>query len=506
LQKANSSAGFTLLEVLLALAILGVVLAAGFSIYSLGHNTYNRAEVQSDLQHDTLKVSQFITQALHNATEVQILSSASDVPAVVNDDYKYIYLYQMPGTTVDSVVFKDKNGLTSLVNQNCAGNGFELEFESRNSGKVCYFKINGTNVPQSYAIDSSIKLPNTTVSSALLNGSVLKLKISAWSNMKIQGIGLDDTVILTEGVSVASDDSTWAIFLSNAAFKDKIFSNEDIVINLPDGLHCTASRDSTNVSTLIVTVTGTANTPVTGEQSVSVFINPSAVEEEASALASDAITLKLVPGIGGGPVYYEDSNGNRQYVTFDPTINTIQEDPNWTELVITSDAGSQTYPLFDYYAPKGITVESGVQLTSNTNVGSINLATKDGDIVIDEGVKFDSNGSQSSITLQSETGDIVLKPGVQFTTGGTANNEHYEIVIKTGGNIYLEGVDMSAIRYIALTAGQNIYGQNAELTVDKNKSEINLILTSTDGHIYIDNLYITGDIITATPYSSLSGT
>lgn len=173
----------------------------------------------------------------------------------------------------------------------------------------------------------------------------------------------------------------------------------------------------------------------------------------------------------GGVVIIVDEDGNETIQEFSNTINTTDEDPDWVELIITGGVGEQYYDHFDFYAPEGITVESGVE--------------------------FYSDSAQGSINLESDTGDIVIEPGVIFSSDSTANNETEEIYIKTCGSINISGADLQARRYIYLEAGENIYAQNANLTVSSNSrpnSDIVLVInedcTAPAGDIFVYDLFM----------------
>jgi prepilin-type N-terminal cleavage/methylation domain-containing protein len=470
MRNARYNSGFTLIEILLSLAILGIVLAAGYSIYSLGATTNQRAGVQSELQHDTLKVSEFITQALHGATEVKILSSASDVPATVSDDYNYIYLYQASGTTVYSVIFKNKNGTTLLVNQYANANTFTLDFESQNSGKVCYYKIDGISGTQTYTMDSSVKLPNATISSILTQGPALQFKINSSSNITIPGTSVDDTVGLngTGNKSVYSGDNSWEIVMSYVTLKSSISASDITITGMPSGL--SYSVQYVNGSTLKVTVSGTASSAISGVQNLSMVIKPSAVTN-TNALASGPISVRLVPyttiaatvsdatiGLAADKIAIDPSNNSWVISLSNATLSTgfgsgnikVSGLPAGLSYTAAGTSGGNTINI----------VVSGAATTAISTTTSVSLTVL-------------ASAVNGSYIIDSDVISVTLVPPAASDFDNYVLNQ----------NVFVYGNDLTF-------SGNKVDGPNATMVIKGN-------LTATDfnggSYINVSNIYIDGN-------------
>ena len=79
--KLNSileTRGLTLIEILITLALLGIILVPFFSFYFFGTNTYEAAEKKSNIQNDVLLAAEFITPtSIHSSMYFEAVSLSS---------------------------------------------------------------------------------------------------------------------------------------------------------------------------------------------------------------------------------------------------------------------------------------------------------------------------------------------------------------------------------------------------------------------------------------------
>jgi prepilin-type N-terminal cleavage/methylation domain-containing protein len=78
--------GLSLIELVIALALLSTVLAVGYSFYFFGTNAFASGESRSNMQRDLRQVSDMVTRNIRNASNINVVNS------VTNDTYQYIYL------------------------------------------------------------------------------------------------------------------------------------------------------------------------------------------------------------------------------------------------------------------------------------------------------------------------------------------------------------------------------------------------------------------------------
>lgn len=62
--------GFTLIELVIVIAILGIVIYLGFSFFSFGNRSFSRGQDQSSIQHSVRMASRYITDEIRTAKDV----------------------------------------------------------------------------------------------------------------------------------------------------------------------------------------------------------------------------------------------------------------------------------------------------------------------------------------------------------------------------------------------------------------------------------------------------
>ncbi|MDW7740392.1 MAG: prepilin-type N-terminal cleavage/methylation domain-containing protein [Bacillota bacterium] len=97
---SNNQNGFMLVELLIALALLGVVLALGYMFFNFGTQAFNIGERRAIAQQAARITSDFITSELRFAKEIEI---NPDEAEMVNG-YWYFYLSED-----NSIIYRDQN-------------------------------------------------------------------------------------------------------------------------------------------------------------------------------------------------------------------------------------------------------------------------------------------------------------------------------------------------------------------------------------------------------------
>lgn len=72
----KKSNGFTLIEIIIVIAILGIVLTMAFNFFTFNLRTYNKGENRAAVQFDVRMASDFITDELRNVNIVSITDTA----------------------------------------------------------------------------------------------------------------------------------------------------------------------------------------------------------------------------------------------------------------------------------------------------------------------------------------------------------------------------------------------------------------------------------------------
>jgi prepilin-type N-terminal cleavage/methylation domain-containing protein len=132
--KSNKR-GVTLIELIVALAILTVIIAVGFSFYFFGSKTFSRGETIASIQFDVRMSTDFITREVRNATEVELIS----IPGTFDTNYHYIYIegaklkHQFNGTVQEktSAIIQASTPMFSL--EELANGRNQIEFTMKGS-------------------------------------------------------------------------------------------------------------------------------------------------------------------------------------------------------------------------------------------------------------------------------------------------------------------------------------------------------------------------------------
>ena len=156
--------GFTLVELIIFLALLGVVLAIGYRIFFFGQRAFAVGSDQFQLQSEIRKAGDFIIDEVRNATEIDIINT----PFFAQTGYGYIYLH-------DSKIVYEYSGGTRDITDSLLKD--EDVFSIRNSGNRNFLCIDmtGTLNGNSYNLSTEILLKNV-VNKSPQSGKVIKYK------------------------------------------------------------------------------------------------------------------------------------------------------------------------------------------------------------------------------------------------------------------------------------------------------------------------------------------
>ena len=100
--------GMTLVEIIVAIAIVGIISTVIASVFIFGNKSYNRSETRSIRQMDVRLVAQTISKELRYAYAIELLDNKN-----FEDDYEYIY-FDEPGKKV--MIINEANEEVELLN------------------------------------------------------------------------------------------------------------------------------------------------------------------------------------------------------------------------------------------------------------------------------------------------------------------------------------------------------------------------------------------------------
>lgn len=134
----KNQSGFTLIELVIALILLGIVLSLAYTFFSFGISAFTQGEQRSIVQQSSRLTSRFIQNEIRYAMEIIIGPEGG----VVEDNYRYIFLDH--GT--NSIMFRDEHGnYSTLADSQADGVPYTLFFNSNEPENVVIWEIDAGN-------------------------------------------------------------------------------------------------------------------------------------------------------------------------------------------------------------------------------------------------------------------------------------------------------------------------------------------------------------------------
>ena len=121
----RESGGFTLIELMVTLALLGLVIAGGFSIYFFADRSFFSGSVMADVQADMQIAMLRITEEVRLAHSLELMAT-SDVPATVSHDDEH-YLFVKDGSVFLRTKASPPDRL--ILQGDSAETGYHIAFE-----------------------------------------------------------------------------------------------------------------------------------------------------------------------------------------------------------------------------------------------------------------------------------------------------------------------------------------------------------------------------------------
>lgn len=181
-QYSSSNQGFTLVEIIVAIAVASIVSLVALQIFSFGNTTLNKSEDRSFNQMSVRNASIAITDRVRYAKELEFLNPA-DLPSgptdtsIAGDGYDYIYFDENKKTLIilheetPGSSKKEKKYLDSKLNAHIKKSYFYLEedpsaSEPEREVEQLTFKITGKGDrykedDDDYSLKSTVNLLNS---------------------------------------------------------------------------------------------------------------------------------------------------------------------------------------------------------------------------------------------------------------------------------------------------------------------------------------------------------
>ena len=209
--------GFTLIELIIVLAIMGIVINLAFSMNIFGIRTYAKGSDRYDLNTETNLLSEYITRNIRYAYGVEILTALDTIPSssdiASSEDPMDAYIYVSNVLDKAFVNYRDKAGTKTLG-----------EFDSCS----LLFTPVQLNKSLNFIITTSIKNENFSVDSGIVPTNLLIQK----SNQIIDNTGTEDGVALkiSNGNTAVMPEDTLTLNTVNLDGKVEVDFNKTLSV------------------------------------------------------------------------------------------------------------------------------------------------------------------------------------------------------------------------------------------------------------------------------------
>ena len=147
--KHNS--GVTLIELIIVIALIGIVISVIFSMFFFGSGTFTRGESQYGLQNEARFAIDSLSRDLRFVREIEIID---DFSAATPEPYETIVYFD----SVNNQIVKTFAGITMTYNLNTTSSN-PLVFK-KTSSNTLHYKLDGQDDGQDYILQSDILLLN----------------------------------------------------------------------------------------------------------------------------------------------------------------------------------------------------------------------------------------------------------------------------------------------------------------------------------------------------------
>jgi prepilin-type N-terminal cleavage/methylation domain-containing protein len=148
--------GFTLIELIVVMAIVGLIITMAFSFYVFGSNTLTIGENQSNVQHNVRMAAKYITNELRIARTVEILNA---MPAEIDIEPQKNYIF-IDGNTITHIK-REESIEKDIFHEASTEFSIDMTFNINvDNGKILNFKIDAEYDDQDFEVLSEVLIVN----------------------------------------------------------------------------------------------------------------------------------------------------------------------------------------------------------------------------------------------------------------------------------------------------------------------------------------------------------
>lgn len=450
--------GFTLMEVIITIALLGIILSVLYNILFFQIKTFSMSDKKSVAQSDVRYISDFIANEVRYATNIEILQAMPSTPDV---NYKYLYVNN------DEVYYKGYGTFPAKkLNIEDRKPSYNLSF-SADDESIVNFALEADD--EKFKLESSINLINTKITAS--NGAVVKFKTPDFN-------------------SVLS-------FLdkSNRFWYDLVKASLEGSLNTAANYNSTQTVDG-GVLALNIKSTGIAN----GGASMFVALEEEAFLNAKGDISSYSMTVDAkLNGTGGGygilinGTLDTDNEDTGYMFQFDPGASGFLlryindgEHVNSPYLGANRNPSAPSNGTMGVYLPSDITNADFKWATNNSSdwldryKTEVKVQTQANGSLIIRAVIIDENGNRSNEMWFGDFGKLTMPNGTVFTGKSL---QYYNSKQTVNDNIFGLRVWDNTTQGIAKTDFYNIAIGSAEpapKAIGVNNSQNNMLIKFDD--------------------------
>ena len=207
LDKMKNHRGATLLEIIIALAIVGLLVALAFNLLFFGNEIFAKGSDQYQVQTSVRLSTTGITEAVRFASVVSIETSK---PVTFEDPYHYIY-YENESVYY-SYLDADDNRQTRLLGVEVK----DLSF-TKASPNLLNLSIRGLEEDQAYSIDMDVGLPNMSIKNNEILGETSGTALKLLKDSSVTNLSASDEVRLNREINFGMIQGEEFLFIANKA-------------------------------------------------------------------------------------------------------------------------------------------------------------------------------------------------------------------------------------------------------------------------------------------------
>ncbi len=174
-QVIKHQGGFTVIELVLALFILGLVLAGAYSFFIFSWSSFDRGSSRAVVQNNLRMAAEEITKEVRYAESIEIIDSEA-IPGSAENDDVYIFL-----NNNGRIERKDSSGSRIIPHELDSNVLFDLSFDESGNSDLLKFIIEEINSGMEF--DTEVRILNLSVSGNSIkgesNGTAIKIRHSA---------------------------------------------------------------------------------------------------------------------------------------------------------------------------------------------------------------------------------------------------------------------------------------------------------------------------------------